>query len=182
MSSASPAAAVEAPSTGDVEDEPQQSPGALLHQTAILRIPEPHGEPIYACSFNHVDTTQASVFATVGGGQVNIYRVDPPPLAEGAASNNGTAEDGGAAAVCSSAPDTVCSSAPDAVNGKHPKPRGGRGKASKRKRGGGGGGGGGGGVVGALVALQTYVDGDPRERFYTCDWGVACDRRVPREL
>jgi len=181
MSSASPAAAVEAPSTGDVEDEPQQSPGALLHQTAILRIPEPHGEPIYACSFNHVDTTQASVFATVGGGQVNIYRVDPPPLAEGAASNNGTAEDGGAAAVCSSAPDTVFSSAPDAVNGKHPKPRGGRGKASKRKRGGGGGGGGG-GVVGALVALQTYVDGDPRERFYTCDWGVACDRRVPREL
>jgi len=175
MSSASPAAAVEAPSTGDVEDEPQQSPGALLHQTAILRIPEPHGEPIYACSFNHVDTTQASVFATVGGGQVNIYRVDPPP-AEGAASNDGTAEDGGAAAVCSSAPDTVCSSAPDAVNGKHPKPRGGRGKASKRKRGGGG------GVVGALVALQTYVDGDPRERFYTCDWGVACDRRVPREL
>mgnify|MGYP003732030989 CR=1 FL=1 len=62
---------MEAPSTGDVEDEPQQSPGALLHQTAILRIPEPHGEPIYACSFNHVDTTQASVFATVGGGHSN---------------------------------------------------------------------------------------------------------------
>jgi len=147
----------------------------MLRAGGILRINEPHGEQIYGCAFNHVDKTQASVFATVGGREINIYRIEPPPGAEDAGEECGSrtvgpAEKGECGSQAGADSDdasgggssSAATASGPAHNGGRAQPR----RPKKRSRGAVG------AVVGRLAALQTYRDDDTDERFYACDWGT----------
>jgi hypothetical protein len=150
----------------------------------MLRVKEPHGKPICVCVFNHLDATQASVFATIGGRDAIIYRIDEPHEEE-AATTDGT-RDCPAAAACpleagvAGEPDGEAQEEASEAGGNGDAggrpPNGGagaRGKAKrqrKRRRGSPG------AVVGELTALQRYIDADEEESLYACEWGARLGR------
>ena len=111
----------------------------------MLRRVEAHQKPIYQVAFNQVDESLSSVFATVGSNWVSIYSLNPEAgSAEGADSNDDPSEGSRIVAKIKST------------------------KKGKRRRG---------GMreqlaEGVVSLLQSYVDDDSDERFYSCDWGV----------
>ena len=111
----------------------------------MLRRIEHHRKPIYSVAFNQVDSSLASLFATVGANCASVYLLNP---------GAGTEGDGDANDACEEV-------------ARAPKPT----KRRKRRRGGaleql---------ADEVVTLVQSYVDDDEDERFYCCDWGVLED-------
>eukprot|EP00962_Isochrysis_galbana_P006789 scaffold1840_cov120-Isochrysis_galbana.AAC.2 len=153
--------------------------GSSLRAGSMLRVQGPHGKPIFACVFNHIDATQAGVFATIGGRNAIIYRIDSHD--KGTAEADGMGDDLAAAAgpfEAGTAGEADGRAQEDALeaggngNAVGRRANGGAGARSKairqrkRKRGSPG------AVVGELTALQCYIDADEDENLFTCEWGA----------
>jgi hypothetical protein len=144
----------------------------------MLRVQEPHGQPICACVFNHIDATQAGVFATIGGRNAIIYRISESHDEEAAvvactgddpAETAGTSEagasgetDGGSQGEAPEAGGSGDAGARNGGAGVRSKAK----RPKKRKRGAPG------AVVGELTALQRYIDADEGENLFACEWGA----------